>query len=218
LIVNSLSEEAEGSGNFVAIKNEEESAYHLALTGKSTQTPDLVLESTIRYFGSLMITEGLNTWFAPSHSAVVEMRLLDRRNNKTFATRAIKISIPLALRSRDTSESTDRRWLELVRQQVQATGMSLLEEFRCAPQLMTAKSVSDSRVIVNLRGIQGLNQGQGMLLVPRSQLSVQEGLRHKPSSWPIVRLSQISEQRAEADLISGSTESCRSGDCVAIPL
>jgi|GEM_PF-2375144 len=218
VIVDSLSEEAEGSGNFVAIKNEDESAYHLALTGMTSQTPDLVLDTTLRYSGALMSTEGLNTWFAPSHQALVEMRLVDRRTNKTFATRAIKISIPVTLRSRDTSGGTNRQWLEMVRAQVKQTGMSMLEEFRCAPQIMTAQSISDTKVIVHVRGVQGLLQGQGMLLIPRSQLTEQDNLQRKPGGWPIVRLSQVDELRAQADVISGSIAACRSGDCVAIPL
>jgi hypothetical protein len=163
-----------------------------------------------------MSTEPLNVWFAPSHSALLEMRLMDRRNGKTFATRTIKVSLPLTLRTRDTSGSTDRRWLTLVQNSVEQQGMELLENFKCAPQLLSARAISENNIQVQLRGVRGLNVGQGMILVPSNQFH--SSAQNSPAGFPIIRLTRVDELRAQGELISGNNEACRQSECIAIPL
>jgi len=217
LVTQTLTEKAQGSGHFITANEEDISDYRLALLGKASQIPDLVMETTIRYFGALISTEPLNEWVAPTRSAQLEIRLINQRSGKIYSERKIKIKLPLTIRSRDTSGSTDRKWLNLVRQIVESQGLEMLESFRCAPPLLTAQTVSDNQIAIQLRGVRGLTAGQGLLLVPRNQLESQKS-NNDQRNWPIVRISSLDEQRAKGDLISGSSAPCRDSDCVAIPL
>jgi hypothetical protein len=217
LIVQSLTEKAQGSGHFVTANEEDATDYRLALLGRTSQTPDLILDTQIHYFGTLISTEGLNEWLAPSHTALLEMRLMNRLSGRVYAERQIKIKLPLSLRTRDTSGGTDRRWLNLVQHMVEAQGTEMLEGFRCAPLLLTAQAISENQVIIQLRGVRGLSPGQGILLMPQHQMSSRNTLSDS-KNWPIVRVSSLDDLRAKGDLISGSNDACRAGDCVAIPL